>query len=106
MRRLQGAEHILARTNARIDEAAFAQFLEGGPIESLALALGIRRVGASAIRALPPRETEPAQILEHGRNELRLAAASVKILISQDQTARGGESALLREPKGARVAQV
>ena len=46
------------------------------------------------------------QIFEHGLAEMRLRALGIKILVAQDQRAAGCNRALLRDPEGARVAQV
>ena len=71
-----------------------------------AFALVVWRVRSADIGTFIPAQSEPAQILEHRRDEHGPAARAVEVFIAQDECAARRFGALLGSPKRAGVAQV
>ena len=53
-----------------------------------------------------PGEAEPAQVFEHGRDEIQPETHGVEILVAQDERAAGGAGALGGDPKRACMAEM
>ena len=101
----QGLEDVLPGTPTGVNRSGIAKPGEGAAVTGESLALAIRCEGTAAVRTFLPVQTEPAQV-QHGGGELRTGAASIEILVPQDQHAAGGPGALAGDPEGAGVAQV
>jgi len=82
MRRLEGAEDVLARADARINEPAGAKLVECDKVIFPSFTLRVRTEGATAVRAFLPVETEPGEVFKHRRNELRFAAGAIEVFVS------------------------
>src|SRR5437763_16623808 len=106
MRRLQGAQDILPRTDARIDKAARLQFLERSKVEWEPLALRVRAAGSAAIRPLLPLKAKPAKIFQHCRDEFWPGAGSVQIFVAQNESPAAISCSLLRSPKCPGMSQM
>ena len=114
-------EHAISLTGTRRAKVCFVTTALGdsqAAIDSISAALaGADHVEASHlqlftqpnvadVRAFLPVKTEPAQVLEHGLDELRFAARAVEVFIAQDQRATGCLCALLCDPERASVTEV
>src|SRR5437879_5860613 len=106
MRRLQGADHVLSRADARVNQAALAQFFQCVQIKRSTFALRVGAERAAAIRSFLPVEPEPFEIFKHGRNKVRLAPARIEVFIAKDKNATALAGSSLSNPKGPRVAQM
>jgi len=106
MRRLQCAQDILARTDARIDEARGPQLFEGFAIQRKTLTLGIRRVWAADIGAFLPLKAKPFEVLNHRSYEFSFGAAAVEIFVAKDKRATSDLRTLLGNPECAGMSQV
>ncbi len=101
-----GGEDVFAGAGAGVNQAGIAQLLERAFVDKASFTLVVGCEGAAAIGTFLPLEAEPAQVLEHGGDELRLASREVQVFVAQDQAASSGLCALLRDPECARVAEV
>src|SRR5438874_2282628 len=106
MRGLQGADHVLSRARAWVNQSALAQFFKCVQIKRSSFALCVGAERSAAIRSFPPLEPEPLEIFEHGRSKLRLASGRIEVLVAKDKNARVLPGSRLSNPKGARVAQM
>ncbi len=97
---------ILPRTRARINHPAVAQLPPRLQIVLSPLALRIGTHRPAAIRSFGPRDSQPAQILDHGLHELRAAALRIQIFIAKDQLPTMLRRTARRGPERARMAQV
>ena len=70
------------------------------------LGLDVGAVRPSDIGALVPVEAEPAEVLEHGGDEIEAEAEGVEVIVAEEECATGGAGAFGGEPKCARVAEV
>jgi hypothetical protein len=61
----------------------------------------VRAKGTANIGTFGPRESEPFQVLNHGRFEIEPEANRVQVVVSQNQCAVGRTRTLLRDPKSA-----
>ena len=55
---------------------------------------------------LAPGEAEPAEVFEHGGDEIEAEADGVEVVVAEEEFAVGGSGALGGEPEGAGVAEV
>jgi len=53
-----------------------------------------------------PRKAEPAEVFEHGGDELGAAAGGVEVVVAEEQASAGGAGAFMGGPKRERVAEV
>ncbi len=106
MRRTEGAQNILPRAGAGIDETAGAQALEGRDVMIAARTLIVRREGSADIRPFTPVKPKPAQILVRRLDKLWATAGGVEVVIAQQEGAADLLRTLLRDPKSARVTEV
>src|SRR5438045_917321 len=103
MRRLQSPQNILPRAVAWINEATTMKSFEGASVMLLTFTLRIGCKHATYIGTLRPRQSKPAQILQHCGNEFGPAARAVQIFISEDQRATAGPCPFLRDPESPRM---
>ncbi len=101
-----GFEDVAARAMAGIDEAGGVEFFEDGSVERASGLLVVGRVGAAEVGAFLPHEAEPAQVGEHGFDEIEAEAGRVEVVVAQDERAGGLPCALGGDPEGARVPEV
>ena len=105
-----GRAHCLgnfpAGTSTGIDQSALMQILPGGQIACSPLALRIRGMRTAAIRAFVPGDTEPAQIFEHGIDELSAATLRIQVFVAQDQSSAMLSRPLRGNPECARVSEM
>jgi hypothetical protein len=71
-----------------------------------ALALRIRAECPTNIRPFVPTDAEPVEVIEHRIGEIRFGALRIQILIAQNQGSGGIARSDVRDPEGARVAEV
>jgi hypothetical protein len=86
---------------AGINQALDLEPLKTLRMEIAPITLRVRREWAAAIRPLLPAQAEPAQILDHGRDELLAGPDRVEVFIAQNESASGGDGSFLRHPKSA-----
>jgi hypothetical protein len=104
VRRLERTLHILPRAMAGINRSVRPELFKCCPVESAPFALCVRSEWPAKVGSLLPREAEPAQILDHGRDKCRPAARRIEIFISQHQ--HPAMRPLLRDPERPCVAQM
>lgn len=78
----------------------------GVKIESVTLALRIRREGTPDIRALLPSDSQPLEIFDERLHVLGLGALWIEIFVAQDERSLGFACALVGSPEGRRVTEV
>lgn len=93
-----GFEDIAARARAGEDEAGGVEGGEGGAVTG--------QPGALRDHGFAPREAEPAEVLEHGGDEIEAEAEGVEVIVAEEECATGGAGAFGGEPKCACVAEV
>lgn len=98
MRRADGIEDIAARACAGENLAGGVEAREGGAVERETFALGND--------GFLPREAEPAEIFEHGGDEIEAEADGVEIVVAQEERAVGRAGAVGGDPECARVPEV
>ena len=64
-----------------------AQVAPGREIVRAALALCVGTVGAAAVGAFGPAESQPAEVFDHGLGELGEGALGVEIFVAEDEGA-------------------
>ena len=96
--RTEGVKDIAARAGAGKNRAGGMEAGEGGAVKRETLALIDDRLG--------PREAEPAEVFEHGGDEIEAEADGVEIVVAQEQGAAGGAGAFGGDPECARVAEM
>ena len=94
----QCVEDIAARAGAGENEAGGVEGGEGGAVTG--------QPGALRDHGFAPREAEPAEVLEHGGDEIEAEAEGVEVIVAEEECATGGAGAFGGEPKCARVAEV
>ena len=93
-----GFEDIAARAGAGEDEAGGVECGEGGAV--------MGQPGALRDDGFAPREAEPAEVCEHGGDEIEAEAEGVEVIVAEEEFATGGAGAFGSEPKCACVAEV
>ena len=94
----QCVEDIAARAGAGENEAGGVEGGEGGAVAG--------QPGALGDDGFAPRETEPAEVCEHGGDEIEAEAEGVEVVVAEDEVAAGGAGAFGGEPERAGVAEV
>ena len=94
----QCVEDIAARAGAGENEAGGVEGGEGGAVAG--------QPGALGDDGFAPRETEPAEVCEHGGDEIETEAEGVEVVVAEDEVAAGGAGAFGGEPERAGVAEV
>jgi hypothetical protein len=97
---------ILARADTRIDETGRAQLLQRSSVLRAPLALHIRAKRAAYIGTFVPLQPKPAQIFDHGIDELATAARAIDVFDAQNELPAAGTRTFLRTPKGHGVTKV
>ena len=95
MRRGGGAEHVAARTTARVNQLRVAQSFPSAEVKISPFAL--------SKWPLIPAQAEPFQIFDDGRAKFGSRAIAVEILNAQDERTVAVATTLLRAPKGGRM---
>ena len=98
-----GFEDVAAGAVARIDEAGGVEFFEDGAVERAAGLLVVGRVRAADVGAFLPGEAEPAEVGEHGVDEIEAEAGGVEVVVAEDERAVGEAGAFGGDPEGAGV---
>jgi hypothetical protein len=91
-------EDIPARARAGEDEAGGVEFFESGAVGGQA--------GTLRDDGITPREAEPAEVLDHGSDEIEAETNGVEIVVPKQEFAAGGAGAFGSEPEGAGVAEM
>ena len=91
-------EDVAPAAGAGKDEPGGVEPREGGAVAVAAGTLGDHR--------FLPGEAEPAQVLDHGRDEIEPEPDGVEVVAAQQQGPAGGLGAALGEPEGAGVSEV
>ena len=91
-------EDIAARAGAGEDETGGVEGGEGGAVAG--------QPGALRDDGFAPREAEPAEVGEHGGDEIEAEAEGVEVVVAEEEVTAGGAGAFGGEPEGARVAEV
>lgn len=97
---------VFARAGAGIHEASLFQSGDGVAVERVALALIVGCERAADVRAFLPIEAEPAEVFEHGGDELHFAAGVVDVFVAEDEDAAVGPGAFQHGPESSRVAEM
>jgi len=92
------AGKVFAGADAFIGIALRDQAIQGSAVKRKALAL--------VHHGWLPIETEPAQVFDHCRDEVWLAAVGIKIVVAEEQCATSGAGAFGGDPEGARMAEM
>jgi hypothetical protein len=98
--------YVLARTSAGINKISKAQFFHCRAVKIHALTLIVWRKFSADIRAFAPFKAEPLQILEHRRDESRLASIAIQIVVPQYHFTLILFRPHLRNPKSPRMAEM
>src|SRR5262245_7071682 len=106
LRCAQGQLNVPPGTVAAINHAFLLQPGQSLGIEGQTPTLLIRSCWPPTVRSFLPIQSEPSQILQHGRDELRSAPIQVEIFVAQDQHAAMCTSPFLSDPERAGVTQV
>src|SRR5438270_918775 len=106
MRRGECSQDILSRAATRIDESGPFQFFERSAIRLRSFTLDVGRVGAANVWSFIQLESEPTQVLVHGRDKFRAAAGAIEIFIAQDERSIVRSRPDLRRPECFRMAEM
>src|SRR6185503_6843942 len=82
------------------------ELFESGAIEGKAFTLRVGSEWAAAVRTFLPSKSEPLEVFEHGRDELRFASRAIQVFVAEYQYAVTSEDTLLRGPESSCVAKM
>ena len=91
-------EDIAARAGAGENATGGVEGGEGGAVAG--------QPGALRDDGFVPGEAEPAEVCEHGGDEIEAEAEGVEVVVAEEEVTAGGAGAFGGEPEGARVAEV
>ncbi len=106
IRRPRRLRHILPRAGTRINESPLTQRFPRRQIMLSPFALRVRPNGSPAIRPLGPRNSQPAQVLDHRFHKLGTAPLRIQVFIPKNQLPAAFRGSLRRNPKRPRMAEV
>ena len=79
------------------------EFFEDAAVERAAGLLVVRIMWTADVGAFLPGEAEPAEVGEHGVDEIEAEAGGVEIVVAEDERTAGEAGAFGGDPEGACV---